>query len=66
MRITFTGIQDLKLSNLHPGTKRQLEIISVIPDQLEGLRYRVFNIEQDFGLSFYCADFKVTKVRHSS
>ena len=60
-RITlrFTGVQDLKIESLHPGTLCHLEIVSVAADQLEGLHFQVFNDEQDFVLSFYCFDFEI-------
>jgi hypothetical protein len=57
--LRFTGVQDLKIESIHPGTVCHLEIVSVADDQLEGLRFRVFNDEQDFVLSFHCFDFEV-------
>jgi hypothetical protein len=60
-RITlrFTGVQDLKIESIHPGTVCHLEIVSVADDQLEGLRFQVFNDERDFVLNFYCFDFEI-------
>lgn len=54
----FTGLRELRLADLHPGSHRILKVLSVIQAQLEGIRYRVFNMEQDFTLAFYCADFE--------
>jgi len=39
-----------------------LEIVSIVNDQLEKLRFRVFNDEQDFILSFYCFDFEINEL----
>ena len=60
--LRFTGVQDLKIERIHPGTVCHLEIVSVAADQLEGLRFQVFNDEQDFVLSFYCFDFEINEV----
>jgi hypothetical protein len=56
--LRFTGLRQLQLADLHPGSHCLLEILSVAKDQWEGVRYRVFNIEQDLTLRFYCADFE--------
>jgi len=37
-----------------------LNISSVADAQMEGLRYRVSNREQDFTLQFYCTDFETS------
>jgi len=55
--LTFTGLRQLRLADLHPGSHCLLEVSSVAQDQLEGIRYRVFNTEQDLTLAFYCANF---------
>jgi hypothetical protein len=60
--LKFTGVQDLKIQRIHPGTTCHLEIVSVVNEQLEGLRFRVFNDEQDFLLSFYCFDFEIDEL----
>ena len=57
LTIQFSGVVDLKIANLHPGSNCLLQITSVADDQMEGIRYRVFNDEQDLTLSFYCGDF---------
>jgi hypothetical protein len=58
--LRFTGLQQLRLADLRPGGLCLLTILSVAQDQWEGIRYRVFNGEQDLTLSFYCADFEVS------
>jgi hypothetical protein len=58
----FAGVQDLKMARIHPGTICRLEIVSVANDQLEGVRFHVFNDEQDFVLGFYCFDFEVSEL----
>ena len=58
--LTFAGLRQLHLEDLHPGTLCLLNISSVTQDQMESLRYRVFNEEQDFTLAFYCADFELS------
>jgi hypothetical protein len=55
--LKFTGLRQLRLANLGPGSSCLLNISSVAQDQWEGVRYRVFNGEQDLTLAFYCADF---------
>jgi hypothetical protein len=60
--LKFTGVQDLEIQRIHPGTTCLLDIVSVVDDQLEGLRFRVFSVEQDFGLSFYCFDFELSEL----
>jgi|HubBroStandDraft_2_1064218.scaffolds.fasta_scaffold41358_2 hypothetical protein len=60
--LRFTGVQDLKIERIHPGTMCHLEIVSIVNDQLEKLRFRVFNDEQDFILSFYCFDFEINEL----
>ena len=57
LAIQFSGVVDLKVARLHPGTMCLLQIASVVHAQLENIRYQVFNGEQDFTLSFYCRDF---------
>jgi hypothetical protein len=56
--LTFTGLRELRLADLSPGKSCLLTISSVAQDQWEGIRYRVFNMEQDLTLAFYCADFE--------
>ena len=58
----FSGVQDLRIEDIHPGTICRLEIASVANDQLEDLRFRVYNDEQDFLLSFYCFDFEINEL----
>jgi hypothetical protein len=58
--LRFRGLQQLRLADLGPGSLCLLTILSVAQDQWEGIRYRVFNGEQDLTLSFYCADFEVS------
>jgi hypothetical protein len=60
--ITFLGVQNLRVADVHPGCLCDLDIISVLADQLEGLSYQVFNTEQDLTLSFYCRDFEVSEL----
>jgi len=57
--LKFTGVQQLRLANLGPGSSCLLTILSASEDQWEGIGYRVFNGEQDLTLAFYCADFEV-------
>jgi hypothetical protein len=57
--ISFRGVQMLRIANIHPGSLCFLEIVSLAGHQLEGIRYQVFNPEQDLTLSFYCQDFEV-------
>jgi hypothetical protein len=57
--LRFTGLQQLRLANLGPGSSCLLTILSVAQDQWEGIGYRVFNGEQDLTLAFYCADFEL-------
>jgi hypothetical protein len=56
--LTFTGLRQLRLADLGPGSSCLLNISLVIQDQWEGVRYRVFNEEQDLTLAFYCSDFE--------
>jgi|SRR6185503_781548 len=56
--LRFTGLRHLQLADLSPSSHCLLEILSVAQDQWEGVRYRVFNIEQELTLRFYCADFE--------
>jgi hypothetical protein len=65
IELKFTGVQDLKLEGIRPGTTCLLEIVPIMDDQLEGLRFRVFNVEQDFRLSFYCLDFEFNELSSS-
>jgi hypothetical protein len=58
--LAFTGLRQLRLANLHPGSLCGLNISSVADAQMEGLRYRVSNAEQDLTLDFYCADFEIS------
>jgi hypothetical protein len=58
--LTFSGIRQFRLADLHPGSLCILNISSVAPAQMEGLRYRVSNKEQDLTLDFYCADFEIS------
>ena len=59
----FTGVQQLRIGGVTPECSCYLQIASVAADQLEGLRYKVFNGEQDVTLSFYCNDFQPTQSR---
>jgi len=56
--LRFSGLQQLRLADLGPGSLCSLRILSVAQDQWEGIRYRVFNGEQDLTRAFYCADFE--------
>src|SRR5262249_32578497 len=56
--LTFTGLKELHLADLGPGSSCLLRVSSVVQDQWEGIRYRVSNGEQDLTLAFYCADFE--------
>lgn len=56
--LTFTGLRELRIADLGPSSSCLLRISSVAQDQWEGIRYRVSNGEQDFTLTFYCADFE--------
>ncbi len=58
--LTFTGLKELRLADLGPGSSCLLRISAVAQDQWEGVLYRVSNEEQDFTLAFYCADFEVS------
>ena len=55
----FTGVQQLRLGAFNAGVGCYLKVHSVANDQLESLRYKVFNSEQDLTLSFYCWDFEI-------
>ena len=57
----FTNVVQLKIDQIHPGCSCHLQIVSVAADQLEGLRYHVFNDEQDVTISFYCHDFETIR-----
>ena len=57
--LAFSGLRQLRLADLHPGSLCRLYITSVADAQMEGVRYRVSNDEQDLTLDFYCADFEV-------
>ncbi len=56
--LTFAGLRQLRLADIGPGSHCLLNILPVAKDQMEGIRYRVFNGEQDLTLAFYCADFE--------
>jgi hypothetical protein len=56
--LTFTGLRELRLADLGPGSSCFLKILSVSQDQWGGIRYRVFNEEQYPTLAFYCTDFE--------
>ena len=58
--LNFSGLRELQMAHLHPGSLCLLNILSVAQDQMEGLRYRVFSGEQDLTLAFYCGDFDVS------
>ena len=59
--IRFSAVVQLKIADLHPGTKCLLQIESTADAQMENIRYRIFNGEQDLTLSFYCLDFEVVE-----
>jgi len=58
--LTFSGLRQLRFGELHPGSVCSLNISSITDAQMEGLRYRVSNREQDFTLQFYCTDFETS------
>jgi hypothetical protein len=60
--VTFSGVQTLRVADVHPGCLCRLNITSVVGEQLEGLCYRVYNMEQDLTLSFYCRDFELSEL----
>src|ERR1041385_884455 len=49
--LEFLGLRQLQLAELHPGSVCYLEISPIASSQMEGLRYRVSNLEQDLTLS---------------
>jgi hypothetical protein len=57
--LEFLGLRQLQLADLHPGSLCCLEISPIASSQMEGLNYRVSNLEQDLTLSFYCRKFEV-------
>jgi|SRR5580704_2595617 hypothetical protein len=57
LQLAFAGVRDLRVADLRPGVKCRLAITRIEAHQLEGLRYQVHNMEQDFTLSFYCQEF---------
>ena len=57
LTIQFSNVVELEIDRLHPGSNCLLQIASLAEAQLEGIRYRVFNGEQDLTLSFNCWDF---------
>ena len=57
--VKFSGLRQLQLADLTPGSLCCLEISSIASNQMEGLRYRVCNGEQDLTLNFYCDDFEI-------
>jgi hypothetical protein len=56
--LRFTGLRQLRLADLGPGSLCLMRISPVARDQWEGIRYRVFNGEQYPTLAFDCADFE--------
>jgi len=64
--LAFTGLRQFRLADLSPGSHCLLKIVSVAQDQMEGIRYRVSNIEQDLTLAFYCGDFEFSGQAHRS
>jgi len=56
--LTFTGLRQLRLADLGPGSSCFLKILPVVQDQWDRIRYRVFNEEQYPTLAFYCTDFE--------
>ena len=63
--LAFSGLRQFRLADLQPGGLCCLQISSVAADQMEGIRYRVANGEQDLTLSFYCADFEVSHATYN-
>jgi hypothetical protein len=59
--LIFADVRDLRIADLHPGVKCHLQIINIVSRQFEGLKYQVFNKEQDFTLSFYCREFNAAE-----
>lgn len=57
--LAFSGLRQLELANLGPGSLCRLHVTSIADARMEGLRYFVSNDEQDLTLNFYCADFEV-------
>jgi hypothetical protein len=51
--IRFEGLSDFKLDEIHPDLHIWLNIIDLRPDQLEGLNYRVEELNDHY-LKFYC------------
>lgn len=60
--LTFFDVRQLRFADLHPGSTCYLEIEPMASAQWEGVSYRVYNIEQDLTLSFYCHDFQFKKL----
>jgi hypothetical protein len=60
--LLFSGTRDLRLVDFRPGIRCLLEITDETSAQLEGIRFRVHNAEQDLTLSFYCSDFSVVEI----
>jgi hypothetical protein len=59
----FNAVAQLKVGGIWPGVGCYLEIVNVEKDQLDGLQYRVFNVEQDLVLEFFCRDFETVRTR---
>jgi hypothetical protein len=60
--IQFSNVVELKIADLHPGVNCRLYIVSIADAQMDGIRYLVFNGEQDLTLRFHCEDFTVDEL----
>jgi hypothetical protein len=58
--LAFSGLRQLRLADLNPGSLCSLNISTVADAQMEGLRYRASNTQPDLTLDLYCADFEVS------
>jgi len=55
--LSFTGVKDLKIGDLDGLMNLFIDIRSVYEHQLENLRYKIAENEND-AFSFFCKDFK--------
>lgn len=61
LRLVFTGVRDLHLGRLEGFCHLQIEVRSVRDHQLEDLRYRVVE-EEEQSFAFYCHDLAVAEI----
>ena len=64
--LTFSNVHRLQFADLQPGCACYLNIAPIPSRQGNGLRYKVYSLNERLTLDFYCASFEIAHLPHAA